>query len=172
MLSYRAPDIVGFGIPIVNIGKLVTMANRHRTPFGARMHQARARAKKTQVEVARLLAISQGTLSELETEAAGSARVAEFAALYGCNAVWLATGEGAPQWATPGEPPPPGQKFKDRHVATPSEWALLNDIKDAMTLPKYAAQIAEIREEMAAIRAMTKREIESRIAAATKKGKA
>ncbi len=65
-----------------------------RTKFGARMLAAREQAGLTQLEVRARLKISQGTISELENSANGSSRVAEFAALYKVDPMWLATGKG------------------------------------------------------------------------------
>src|SRR4051794_26748677 len=95
---YRVADIMNIGMPIVNIGKLIGMNERGRTPFGQRMHLARKRAKLTQVQVRDALSVAQSTLSELETTAHSSGRTAEFAALYNCDARWLATGEESPGW--------------------------------------------------------------------------
>lgn len=71
---------------------------RGRTAFGARMFQARRRRGLTQPQVAKALKIAQSTLSDAEHVALGSTLVTEFAALYCCNATWLATGEGDPDW--------------------------------------------------------------------------
>jgi transcriptional regulator with XRE-family HTH domain len=96
--KHRDADIVPNGLPNVNIGRLRGM-ERDRTPFGARMFQARTVAGLTQMEVKGKLKISQGTLSELEHTANSSGRVVEFARLYGCDADWLATGERSRQAA-------------------------------------------------------------------------
>jgi transcriptional regulator with XRE-family HTH domain len=93
---YRAPDKCTTGMPIFNIGRLIYMKERSRTEFGRRMLQARKAAGLTQVQVRAALGISQGTLSELEIEANSSGWTAQLAALYRCNARWLATGEGEP----------------------------------------------------------------------------
>lgn len=81
-------------------------APRDRTPFGFRMWQARKRASLTQMQVRKAIGVSQGTLSEAEHEHHTSGLTPQFAALYGCSAHWLATGEGDPQWTTPGTPDP------------------------------------------------------------------
>lgn len=67
---------------------------RERTGFGHRMAKARAHRGLSQRAVAMALGVSQGTVSEAETTAEGSAHVTRFASLYGVNADWLATGEG------------------------------------------------------------------------------
>lgn len=74
--------------------------SRERTSFGERMLQARERAGFTQMQVRQRLKVSQGTLSELERMAHGTKRLIEFAALYGVDATWLATGKGEMDGAT------------------------------------------------------------------------
>lgn len=48
----------------------------------------------TQMAVRKALGVSQGTLSQLEGEAASSGQVVEYARLYGVSPDWLATGRG------------------------------------------------------------------------------
>lgn len=135
---HRNADIVANGLPIVNVGRLSGMekGSRSRTPFGLRMSAARKAAKLTQEQVCAALKISQGTLSGLEKAAQGSSHTVRFAALYGVNATWLATGNGemkahaAKAGASP--PPNPPDQFKDRRLVTPSQWALLHAIEDLM----------------------------------------
>lgn len=69
---------------------------QNRTEFGARMYEARIsiKPKLSQARVAKLLGISQGTVSEAEHERQGSTHTAQFAVLYNVNAHWLETGEG------------------------------------------------------------------------------
>lgn len=120
---YREPDITLNGTPIVKLSRLFLMgrrSERERTPFGQRMLEARSTAGLTQMEVCKTLSVSQSTLSELETDANSSGRVTEFALLYGCNANWLATGEGSPDW--------PAQRG-GQHWVSDSDWALLRDVK-------------------------------------------
>jgi transcriptional regulator with XRE-family HTH domain len=145
-------------LPIVHIGKLIAMAtraDRERSPFGQRMLKARQHAKLTQIQVRDKLGISQGTLSELEATAHSSGRTVEFAQLYGCDAHWLATGEGLPGWgelvvAPPrrqGEAPPPVADFNAK-VVTDSEWGILHDVKLVMTdeeLTTIRARAAKVR---------------------------
>lgn len=160
---YRHPDILENGFPIVHIGKLMSMgkrSERERTPFGKRMLEAREHAHLTQKEVQKLMGVSQSTLSGLEGPDASSSRTVEFARLYGCDPIWLATGEGQPNWGAPitqraprggGEPPKPD--FAAREW-TESDWALLQDIKDAIqTSPARAELVAQWREEAARARA-------------------
>lgn len=67
---------------------------KERTPFGARMHEARMRSKLSQKVVCERIGCSQGTLSELERLYEGSALTPQFADLYRVNPKWLATGKG------------------------------------------------------------------------------
>lgn len=66
-----------------------------RSDFGRRLYEARDRKRLTQAQVAARLQISQGTLSELERSGDGSSLVVQFAQIYECDPVWLATGKGA-----------------------------------------------------------------------------
>lgn len=50
------------------------------------------------------------------------------------------------------EPPPPTPDFHDRQLVTESEWALLQDMKDALEAPSLAAKIGAVREEVEAMR--------------------
>jgi hypothetical protein len=64
---------------------------------------------------------------------------------------WLDRLEGAPAPGVPA-PPPVNERFQDRHEVTPSDWALLQDIKDAMASPRLAQKIAEVRTELSELR--------------------
>ena len=66
-----------------------------RTPFGRRLFEARKKAKLTQQQVREKIGISQGTLSELETDAHGSSYTPALAELYGVSALYLAEGKGS-----------------------------------------------------------------------------
>jgi transcriptional regulator with XRE-family HTH domain len=79
------------------------VTTRDRTPFGQRMFEARERAGLTQVQVRDRLTVSQGTLSELEHFAHSTRRLVDFAALYGVDPTWLATGRGRRDAAPPPE---------------------------------------------------------------------
>lgn len=92
----RLPDILPNGLPIRKPCTVSAMANRDRTPFGARMHQARKLAGMTQKEAAAAAGVSQSTLSELETDAHSSGYTPIFAGIYGVDAMALATGEPTP----------------------------------------------------------------------------
>lgn len=65
-----------------------------RSAFGARLAQARKHAKLTQINAAKAVKMSQGTLAELEQEGQGSSYTAQLAEIYGVNPNWLATGKG------------------------------------------------------------------------------
>lgn len=80
----------------------------------------------SQAQVAAQLKMSQGTIAELEKKGHGSSRTIEFAALLGCDAGWLATGEGS---ALPSAPPAPPRDFSDRREVSESDWATLQDLK-------------------------------------------
>jgi transcriptional regulator with XRE-family HTH domain len=82
-------------------------SERERTAFGRRMLRARKDAGLTQTDVCAQLGMSQSTLSELETDANSSGRIAELASLYGADAHYLATGEYA---APVGLPPTQGDE--------------------------------------------------------------
>jgi transcriptional regulator with XRE-family HTH domain len=136
--KHRIADILGNGLPIVNVGRLPPM--KTRTEFGQRMFDARTRAKKTQMEVCGKLKISQGTLSELENSANGSSRTVEFAQLYGCSARWLATGDGSPA-------PTTAQDDGTIEIAE-TDWAMLQALRemsdeDRQDLLKVAQERAE-----------------------------
>lgn len=122
-LNHRDADIVSTGLPIVNIGKLIGVKSKERTPFGQRLYDARKRAKLTQEQVAKAIGIGQSTLAELERSAQGSSRAVELAGLYRCDALWLTTGEES------GAPAPPPAGYADRHEVSESDWALLQDLK-------------------------------------------
>jgi phage repressor protein C with HTH and peptisase S24 domain len=65
---------------------------KSRSAFGLRLYQARKKAGLTQKQVAARTGISQGTLSELETDAQGSSYTALLAQVYGVSAIYLAEG--------------------------------------------------------------------------------
>jgi transcriptional regulator with XRE-family HTH domain len=149
--KHRYADIVHSGLPIVNIGKLMSVPNRDRTPFGHRLLTARKAAGMTQPQVAERLGMSQGTIAELEKKGQGSSRTIEFAALYGVDAGWLATGEESGQVA----PPTPPVGFQDRHEVSDSDWGLLMDVKIATT----EKEKQDIRERAAELRAQVTRQL-------------
>lgn len=64
------------------------------------MREARDGAEMTQEQAAKAIGISQGTLSELETQHSGSSHVVAFAKLYGVDPFWLALGDGTPNGVT------------------------------------------------------------------------
>ena len=65
-----------------------------RTLFGERLVQSRKHAKFTQINAAKAVNMSQGTLAELEREGQGSSYTVQLAVLYEVNPSWLATGKG------------------------------------------------------------------------------
>ena len=65
------------------------------TEFGARLREARKAANVTQATLAKKVGIGQSTVAELEKSGNGSSHVPAIAAVLGCSALWLATGEGA-----------------------------------------------------------------------------
>lgn len=97
--SIECPIFCATGAPIVNIGKVVCVRKRsprERTAFGQRLLRARVHAGLSQVKASKELGISQSNLSDLEGPAESSTFTAQIARLYGCDAHWLATGEGEP----------------------------------------------------------------------------
>lgn len=67
-----------------------------RSEYGLRLKQARELAKLSQKQLAARAGMSQGNLSELETNGQGSAMTLQLAAACGVDPRWLATGEGEP----------------------------------------------------------------------------
>lgn len=136
------------------MGKLMRMPNstrsvRERTPFGQRMYEARRRSGLTQGVVCAGLGITQGTLSGLESSGQGSRRVAEFARIYGCDAAWLATGQGSPGWASE-----PARPASHQHVVSEAEWRLLQDVRMALNereLEDIHARASLIRKHVEAL---------------------
>jgi transcriptional regulator with XRE-family HTH domain len=113
-------------LPIVNIGKLLSVAKREieRTPFGQRLLQARTRAGLKQIPAAKAVGIGQSSLAELEKVGMGSNFTTSLARLYGCDAHWLATGEGDPGWGG-------AQAGALGELAlSPTEWDLLREYRD------------------------------------------
>jgi len=65
--------------------------------IGERLKYARSKAGMTQEDLAHSANIRQGDISKLETDAIKtSTKLIQMARAIGCNAVWLATGEGSP----------------------------------------------------------------------------
>jgi len=63
------------------------------TDFGKRLSTARKKAGLTQVQLADVVGVSQGTISELEKIGHGSAYTFQFATACNVDPYWLATGE-------------------------------------------------------------------------------
>jgi transcriptional regulator with XRE-family HTH domain len=106
-----------------------------------------------------------------EIKSIGDTAAAErLAQATGYALLWIAKGQGpkkpiaaarAPAHPTTvlkaEEPAPPGPRFADRMQVSPSDWALLQDIKVAAT----AAEIADLRARAAQAREVVRREIEA-----------
>jgi len=70
------------------------MQTNDRTPFGKRLVEARELAGFSQIEAAKAIGMSQGTLAEAEVSGKRSGYTSQLAALYKVSPVWLATGKG------------------------------------------------------------------------------
>lgn len=105
--EYRIPDMNASGFPIIPCDRLPPMAKtkpssgRERTPYGARLLAARKAAGLTQTELAKKAECPLSTIAEAETTGAGSTYTAQLAHALGVNALWLATGSGEREIATP-----------------------------------------------------------------------
>ena len=86
-----------------NIGLSYPHGMKTRSEYGSRLQQARRHAGLTQKQLAARAGMSQGTLSELETNAQSSGFTPQLAAACGVDAHWLATGMGE-MLANPGQP--------------------------------------------------------------------
>ena len=103
------------------------------------MFAARKRAKLTQVQACAKVGCSQGTLAELESTALSSGLTAQFADLYGVDALWLADG--------PGIAPVPAKHGSIRAAPlelTEVEWQLLEDLR-ALPDEERQSRLEEIR---------------------------
>ena len=69
-------------------------APRYRTDFAERLVTARKRAGLSQAQLAKLVGVAQGTISEAETVALGSSKTPAMADALGVSAVWLSSGTG------------------------------------------------------------------------------
>jgi transcriptional regulator with XRE-family HTH domain len=102
-----------------------------------------------------------------EIKSIGNTAAAEkLAQSTGYALLWIAKGQGPkkppraaapPPQHTAREPAPPGYGFADRLEVSPSDWALLQDIKVAAT----DAEIADLRARAAHAREVVRREIEA-----------
>jgi transcriptional regulator with XRE-family HTH domain len=106
-----------------------------------------------------------------EIKSIGDTAAAErLAQATGYALLWIAKGQGPKKPAAAAraaahpttvlkaeEPAPPGPRFADRMQVSPSDWALLQDIKVAAT----AAEIADLRARAAQAREVVRREIEA-----------
>lgn len=126
------------------------MAKREieRTPFGQRLFDARTQAGLKQVPAAEKIGIGQSALAELEKKGLGSSYTIVMARVYGCDAHWLATGEGSPNYRGAQE------QLASSDEPSPSEWAHLNDYREASKADRARidALAAESAEKMRALR--------------------
>lgn len=112
---------------------------KERTPFGQRLSDARKAAKLTQVKLAELAGMAQGTLAELEWIGQGSSYTPMLAAACGVSAEWLAGAADAsadPDW-------PFGQTI------TRAEWRLLPDQVRAEIVRAARRYVLEYRQDLA-----------------------
>lgn len=125
------------------------MAKREieRTPFGQRLFDARTQAGLKQIPAADQIGIGQSALAELEKKGHGSSYTTVMARVYGCDALWLATGEGSPNFRGV-------QEQASGDAPSPSEWAHLSDYREASKddRARIDALAAESAEKMRALR--------------------
>lgn len=123
-----------------------------------RIKLARAKRGMTQGALAKAAGLKQPDISKLELGLIQqSTAMARLSAALNVPAAWLELGEGPePDWSDPGAPPAPPAGFADRHVVSESEWALLQDLKDAMSSPRLAQKVGELRDEVAELREFAK----------------
>jgi transcriptional regulator with XRE-family HTH domain len=125
-----------------------------------RLSRARKKRGLSQTKLAELSGLKQSDISKLETgnmlKTTGMARLARALLV---SDLWLELGEGPePDWGDHSaphradEPQPPPADFSDRHAVSDSDWALLQDLKDAMASPQLAKQVTELRAELAALK--------------------
>lgn len=129
--------------------------------LGQRLNRARKQRGLSQIELAALAGLKQADVSKLETgRMHKTTAMARLARALNVSDLWLELGEGPePDWhADPSKPLSPPQGYRDRHVATPSEWALLQEMKDAMDVPMLARKLDELRAEVAQLKAFSVKE--------------
>lgn len=117
------------------IGTPILFVNRNTDWFdtynigmsiGARVREARKRAKLTQGQLAAKVGMKQGSLSELETgESEKTTHVASLAAACGVDALWLETGKGLP-YPSDGDPTPSNSRPARLILAVDEEEGLLD----------------------------------------------
>jgi SOS-response transcriptional repressor LexA len=88
---YRVPDHITSGEPIRKTTKVTVMS----TEFGKRLKQARQLAQLTQPQLAKLVGITQSTLSEMEQVGLASRHTVKLATVLQVRPEWLSEGAGA-----------------------------------------------------------------------------
>lgn len=124
--------------------------------------------KRTQRALAEACGINPVSVNDWvkgRTKTVEGAHLLKAAAFLHINPRWLAEGVGpmhadgsthelkaAETTAAYATPKPPPINYRDRHEVTPSDWALLQDIKDAMESPRLAKRIEELRDDLKEMR--------------------
>jgi SOS-response transcriptional repressor LexA len=88
---YWFSNLITSGYPLLDVRIIKKIMN---TEFGTRLKQARQHARLTQKQLATLVGVSQGTLSELEKIGYGSAYSYQIAMHCGVEPIWLTEGVG------------------------------------------------------------------------------
>jgi transcriptional regulator with XRE-family HTH domain len=143
-----------------------------------RLVHARKKRRLNQEQLAEAAGLKQPDVSKLETgRMLKTTAMARLARALGVPSAWLEFGEGRePDWnVKPAEddasrPAPPPRDFRDRHVVSDSDWALLQDIKDAMASPSLAKQVEQLRSELAAMKQFAESVYQRRIREARNNG--
>lgn len=108
------------------------------TDFGKRLAQARKGAKLTQKQLAAIVGVAQGTISELEKIGHGSAYTYQLAVACRVHPHWLATGEDGPST-------PDNQDKLPSPLAMELAW-LFDDIVQGMG-PKERSKVYQVAQE-------------------------
>jgi len=143
-----------------------------------RLVHARKKRGLNQGQLADAAGLKQPDVSKLETgRMLKTTAMARLSRALGVSGAWLEFGEGPePDWdvkasdADASRPAPPPRDFQDRHVVSDSDWALLQDIKDAMASPALAKQVGQLRSELAAMKQFAESVYQRRIKEAQNHG--
>lgn len=92
--DYRRSVKDASGFPVYHPDTLSDMKQTERTPYGARLFQARKHAGLTQGQLAKLAGTSQTNVADAEKIALGSSFTAQFAKVCGVSPEWLANADG------------------------------------------------------------------------------